>query len=259
MCSATAETESASGGPALAVLNPSHGVVGQDHVEPGDRDAVDEEASNRLFEIPPIERHLHGELGAEAKFERAPYSVNRDGGGGQPQRPGSRRIWFGDAEEAARHAHDQRPAQAQMDGDDDENPVGRERMDLPHGEAAIGRHDAGQRMGDQHAGDEQHHHGDEQRQGDGDIDQSPCFPPGPGDRAVEAPVEDVVDHEQQEHRSPGQFVGRVAEPPIREAEQQKAGSDEIERQPQQEHGIQGAVLSLHSTGVPLNLGMRYAV
>ena len=66
---------------ALALLDHVHRVVGQDDIKPGDRNAVDEEAGDGFLEIPPVERHLHRKLRAEAQRERTPHAVDRDGGG----------------------------------------------------------------------------------------------------------------------------------------------------------------------------------
>jgi hypothetical protein len=65
---------------------------------------------------------------------------------------------------------------------------------------------------------------------------------GFGDCAVEATVEDVVDDEQQEHCGPGQLMGVVAEPPIGESEEKKAGCGQVECKAQEKNGIQGTAL-----------------
>src|SRR5580693_3292162 len=47
--------------------------MGQENVQPGDRNTVEEEVCNRLFEIPPIQCQLHGSIESGNRHTRRQY------------------------------------------------------------------------------------------------------------------------------------------------------------------------------------------
>lgn len=135
-----------------------------------DGSRVAEEAEHRLLEVPPVETHLHCQLAAEAKHQRAGDALHGDRQRDEAKNDGPPRAPTGDAEQAARHAHDHRPAKAEMDRDDHQRPIGRQRVDLADCEATVGRHQRRQGVGDQDARRQEGQHDDEERQRGRDVE-----------------------------------------------------------------------------------------
>jgi hypothetical protein len=174
-----------------------HGVVDDDHVKPGHRDTVKEEPGGGFFEVPPVESHGQCQPVVKAKDEKTARAIKRDGCSGDPECERAAAAGAGDTEQIARNAHDQQPAQAQMNGHDDKSPVTGQGVQLARGKAPIARQDAGQRIRYKQACGEEHDHGVGQQRDHDQIDRAARIRQRPG-LCEPAAIKAVVDDDQEE-------------------------------------------------------------
>ena len=97
-----------------------------------------------------------------------------------------------DSQPATHQAHDHRPLQAQMQGDDQQRAIGGQRVGLTRSEAGAHRQKAEDRLRDDHAGDQQGKHRAEQREVDHLGDHAARVSTPLRDGPVPATIEDVV-------------------------------------------------------------------
>ncbi len=213
-------------------------IVGERGIEGDDGAIIDQEAERFILEIPIAEGEIENELGADIHFKGSGNAIDH-----KKQRQGSEPPYPQPAgalkpQKGTHRAHDHAPVHAKMDTDNDQHPVGRQCVNLPHQIIPLKAEKAEKRTGYHQAGYEQGKSCQKQAEIDNRHDQAAPVLHRLGKRCIPAPIKDRMRDQKGKESRPDDLMDQATKPVIGQRENEQPGCDAIKPEAQEQLSVQ---------------------